>query len=355
MTINTNPYCLVNVPTANAVLEGPRTLPQNWQDPGGQWHMNLNNNAVWTDAQRIAIGWYPYVESDTGAPGPYYDRSLSDFVINPANVVRNAVYTQWEIERVRTAKNAELEAQISIYTLNDSAINPKVTDYINDDVKWVADKQAELARLTVWADVANFVTTKPAKLVLPNSYVGASYVRQATALTAQNKAATDSSLPAIWDQTIINSFATANQAAANDSSNNTAPVQPVFQIRQGVAVPSEQFNRIVIYRFDRDDPNPALRRSFAMRMTNRQDARNLYVFTYTNSTFLAWHLFELQPDGTTWFWEAFSSEWQYTDTDMGFIFSYGTNPAVEADYFTDRVDFPAGVDQQNIIVAWDQE
>jgi len=79
----------------------------------------------------------------------------------------------------------------------------------------------------------------------------------------------------------------------------------------------------------------------------------LYVFSYTNCTYLTWNQFVQQSDGTWWF-EATAAEMQYTDTDMGFIFSYGTNPAVEADYFTDRVEFAAGVDQQDLLVAWDQ-
>ena len=60
---------------------------------------------------------------------------------------------------------------------------------------------------------------------------------------------------------------------------------------------------VSLYRFTAANPPHviALQRSFAMRMSNRQDNRNLYVFTYTNSTYLAWHLFADQGDGW-WFW-----------------------------------------------------
>ena len=157
-----------------------------------------------------------------------------------------------------------------------------------------------------------------------------------------------------WDQAELNSFVSANNLAANDSSDATAPVQPDYKLRQGVGVPSEQFNRIIIYRESRDDPNPALQTTYKMILTSRQDARNIYVFSYTNSTYLTWRLFEDYGDGT-WRLEATPAEWQYVPGDMAFIFSYGTNPAVEADYFTERVEFPAGVQEKQILVAWDTE
>ncbi len=316
--------------------------------------LNTGNPEALTHEERVAGGVYPYVENDNppAEHAEYYDRSLTDEQVNADNVSRDAVYTQWSIERVKNSKNSELEGQIRQYTTNDQAINPKITEYVVNDAKWLADEQAKLARLTDWQAVAGFDTAKPAVFALPNSYVGASYVKQGVALTAENEAAVASGLSAIWDQTEINAFVAGNQMAADDPSNTIEPVKPGYKLRQGVANVSEQFNRVVIYRFDRDDPNPAFRRSFAMQITNRQDNRDLYVFTYTGLTYLAWHKFEDQGDGI-WYWEAAPAEWQYTDTDLGFIFSYGTNPAVEANYFTDRVELPAGVEEDNLLVAWD--
>ncbi len=349
--MNESFYCLVNIPTADTVLEGPRILPENHYDG---INMNLRNQTLWPDSELLTIGWYPYVESDAGAPGPYYDRSLSDFVVNPTNVVRNAIYTQQDIETVKRSKDADLQIQLRQYTTNEAAINPKVQQYVQDDTKWYTDQQAALARLTVWDDVANFNTAKPSDLntVLPNSYVGQSYVEQGLSMQAQNDAATAQTLAAPWDQTELNAFISGNNAAANDPSDATAPVRPGFRLRQGVGVPSEQFNRVVIYREARDDPNPALQTTYKMILTNRQDARNIYIFSYTNSTYLTWRLFEDAGDGT-WRLEATPAEWQYVPGDMSFIFSYGTNPAVEADYFTDRVEFPAGVQTKQVLVAWD--
>lgn len=340
-------YCYVQ---NNEVVNGPKSLPTSWTDPStGDQHSNLN---ALSDSELLEIGWYPYTENDQGRPGEYYNRIVSDFTIHADYVSRDVTYEQWAIDDVKQDKNTQLGDQITQYTTNEQAINPKVSEYINDDAKWLADEQAKLARLTDWNAVANFDTTKPMVLALPNSYIGAKNVRQGVALTSQNQAAVGSGLTNIWDQAEVDVFVADNQAAADDPSNSTAPVNPGFRLRQGVANVSEQFNRVVIYRFDRDDPNPAFQRSFAMQMTNRQDSRPLYVFTYTGVAYLTWHLFEDQGDGT-WYWEASPAEWQYTDTDMGFIFSYGTNPAVEADYFTDRVEFPAGVEEDNLLVVWD--
>lgn len=354
--MNDGLYCLVNIPTANTVLEGPRRLGRNEQGANGNWYYNTDDPTKWPDAQLLAIGWYPYIESDPGAPDLYYDRVLSDFIINPTTVSRNATYMQWDIERVKRLKDGELESQIRIYGTNEAAINPKVQEYVRDDTKWYSSQQAELARLTVWDDVANFDTAKPVDLntVLPNSYVGQSYVEQALSMQAQNDAAAAQGLAAPWDQAELNAFVSGNNAAANDPSDATAPVQPGYKLRQGVGVPSEQFNRVVIYREARDDPNPALRTTYKMILTDRQDARNIYIFSYTNSTYLTWRLFEDAGDGT-WRLEATPTEWQYVPGDMAFIFSYGTNPAVEADYFTDRVEFPAGVQTKQVLVAWDIE
>ena len=354
--MNEGLYCLVNVPAADTVLEGPRKLNQNERGADGTWYYNTNNPAQWSDVQLLAIGWYPYVESDPGAPGPYYDRTLSAFIINPTTVSRNATYTQWEIDRVRQNKDQELESQLRQFTVNEDSINPKVQQYVQDETKWYSDQQAELARLDVWDDVAAFDTTKPSNLrtVLPNSYQGQSYVEQGLAMEVQNSAAVAQGLTAPWDPTELAAFITANELAAADTSDATAPVQPGYKLRQGIGVPSEQFNRIIIYREARDDPNPALRTTYKMILTNRQDARNIYVFSYTNSTYLTWRLFEDAGDGT-WRLEATPAEWQYVPGDMAFIFSYIANPAVEAEYFTDRVEFPAGVQTKQILVAWDTE
>ncbi len=351
--MNEGLYCLAE--DGVNVTEGPKRLPQNWQDSSGTWHYNINNEIRWNDTALIGIGWYPYVLVDPGAPNAYYDRSLSAITIEPTQAVQTAIYTQWDIERVKESKNVLMEQQLVQYTANQGHINPKVSEYVNDDAKWFDGKQAELARITDWNQAAAFDTAKPMVLTLPNSWVGAKNVRQGVNLTSQNDAAVSGGLPPIYDQGQINAYISGNQLAADDSSNATAPIDPPFEFRQAVANVSEQFNRVIIYRFDRDDPIPSLRRSFAMQMTNREDARDLYVFTYTGTTYLAWHKFELQPDGVTWLWEASPSEMQYTDTDMAFIFSYGTNPAVEADYFTDRVEFDAGVDNQSLLVAWDPQ
>lgn len=343
-------YCYVQ---SNTVVAGPQALPKAWTDPNtGILYANFDSLS---DPELLTLGWYPYQENDPGSPGAYYRRVYGDFVILATVVTRDVTYEQWDIEEVRSSKNGQLIRQVAAYTVSELAINPKVKEYVENDAKWTADKQAELARLTDWQAVADFDITKPLVLVLPNAFVGDSYVRQGVALTARNQAAVDSGQPAPYDQAQINTFIASNQNAADDPSNSTPPVKPGFEIRQEIANPSEQFNRVIIWRFDVDDPNPFLRRKYAMQISNRQDTRDLYIFSYTNGTYLTWRKFELQPDGVTWYLEATPAEQQYVDTDMKFIFSYGTNPAVEADYFTDEVPFPAGVEERNFLVAWDPE
>ena len=360
MATNTGLYCEVNLPQRDTVLDGPRTLPQNYTDQNGNSQKNVNNTDVWNDQgtdgrnSLYDIGLYPYVENDTGAPNQYYDRSLSDFSVNADNVSRDAIYTQWDIELVKADKNVELEEQITIYSTNDQAVNEKVLRYIRDDVQWVADKQAELARITDWQQAADFDTTKPSILPLSNTYKGASYVDQGLDLTGKNQAAVAAGQSEIWPQAEINTWVTANRTAAEDSSGSTPVQDPSYRFRQGVAKVSERFNRIIIWREARDDPNPALRTTYKMQMRNRQDSRDLFIFSYTNGTYLTWRKFEDQGNGV-WALEATPAEWQYVPGDMAFIFSYGTNPAVEADYFTDRVEFPAGVTEKNILVAWDPQ
>lgn len=359
-TINQGYYCQIDPNNPIAVDDGPRRLPQNWvspyeTQPNGRpvEYNNINNTDIWNNAELLSIGWYPYILSDTPPTEypQYYDKSYSDFQIQATEVLQTAVYTQWDIERVREQKNAELESKITQYSANEISINPKVNDYISNELKWFSDAQAELARLDVWEDVAGYNTSKPNILILPNNFVGASYVKQGELLTAENTSATNAGLTPPWDQTIVNDFITANKLAAEDNSGGTVPVEPTFEIRQGIAVPSEQAARIVIFRVARDDPNPALRTTYKMRLLNRKDDRDLYVFSYTGLTYLTWRLFE-NLGGGTWGLEATSAEWQYVPNDMAFIFSYGTNPAVESDYFTDRVEFPAGVAEENIYVAW---
>ncbi len=360
MTTNTGRYCEVAMPGRDSVVDGPRTLPNNWVDYQGNSQKNLNDLDVWnnkgTDGKKSLydVGWYPYVENDSGSPGgsTYYDRSLSDFTINADTVSRDAIYTQWSIDRVKESKISDVFIQLDQWTTNERAINQKIDQYVRDETEWATNTQIDIEVQTDWNTVANYDTTKPDPLTLPNSYVGKSYVTQGLRLTSENQAATGSGQPAIWDQVIVDNFIAGNRNAADDSSNATAPVKPVYQIRQPVANVSEKFNRVVIWRYDVDDPNPALRRSYAMEMRNRQDSRDLYIFSYTNSTYLTWRKFEDQGNGV-WYLEATSAERQYVDTDMSFIFSYGTNPAVEADYFTDRVEFPAGVQVKQILVAWD--
>jgi len=335
----------------NVVVDGPRVVPANWVDP--KTGISYSNFDSLTDPQHLSLGWYVYVLVDPGSPGAYYTRTLSAFVINSTSVTQTATYSQLPIEEVRAQKDTELRSQVRLYTANELSADPAVQEYIENDLKWLVDEQAKLARTTDWQAVADFDTAKPEVLVLPNNYTGRSYVRQGEQLTSQNLATVEAGGTARWPDADVKSFVAANQLAADDPSGNTLPLEPKYTIRQGVATPQQKSSRVVIYRFDRDDPNPALQRSYAMRLFDKQNNRDLYVFSYTNSTYLTWNQFVQQSDGTWWF-EAQAAEMQYTDTDLGFIFSYGTNPAVEADYFTDRVSFPAGVDQQDLLVAWDQ-
>lgn len=96
MTQNTNQYCEV---IDNAVAQGPRRLPTNYVDPDtGKTYFNINNSDLYSDADLLSIGWYPYVLVDSGAPSPppdQYNRTLSDMVIGASNVVQEAQYTEY--------------------------------------------------------------------------------------------------------------------------------------------------------------------------------------------------------------------------------------------------------------------
>ena len=338
------------------VVDGPRTLPVSWRDPKtGKLYANFNKLS---GPELLALEWYPYVENDPGSPGIYYDKIYGPFVVNPTNVTRDVTWQQWNIEDVRQDKDNKLQAELTSVTADQLALDGKIPENARNETKWLVDEQAKLYRLTDWQAVADFVTAMPTKLVLPNDFAASSYVVQGTAMKAENTAASQATLTPRWDPVELDAFIAANKSAAADVSGTQPPTHPGHKLRQGVVVPSEQSARVIIYREVREDPNPALRTTYKMRLLNRQDARDLYIFSYTNSTYLTWHKFEdisqLQ-DGSVWGLEAHSAEWQYVPGDMAFIFSYGTNPAVEADYFTDRVEFPAGVDQINVWVAWDTE
>ncbi len=318
--------------------------------------LNTGNPETLTHEERVAGGVYPYVENDNppAEHAEYYDRSLTDEQVNADNVSRDAVYTQWDIEDVKADKNLELESQLTEYSTNQLSLNEKVKEYVRNDVQWLADRQGELARIDDWQTAADYDTSKPDVLPLSEDYKGASYVAQGLELTAQNQAAAGAGQPERWDQAEVNTFVAANRVAAEDTSGGTPAMRPSYRLRQGIANVSEQFNRVTVFRYDVDDPNPALQRSFSMEMRNRQDSRNIYVFVYTNNIYLGWRLFEDQGDGV-WRWDAHSSMKQYTDTDLNFIMSYGANPAVESDYFTDQIEYAAGVDEKDILVAWDTE
>ena len=279
---------------------------------------------------------------------------MDPFNIQTTEVTQTAVYTQWTIDRLSSTKLFELDIQIQQYSANQLSINTKIQEYVINEAKWVADNQAAIARIDDWNTLAAYDTAKPAVLILPNNFIGEGFIRQGQALTAENQAATGSGLPAPWDQTQIDSFISANQPAANDVTGATSPVNPTFELRQGIATVSEQFNRIIINRFDRDDPIPAQRRAWRLDMFNRQDSRDLFVFHYLTATdtYLDWDLFQDLGNGQ-WGFVVDNALYQYTDNDLYMIFSYSNVPSVQQDWFTDKVYFDAGQETINVLVAWD--
>lgn len=344
--VNKGKYCHIE---GGLVDLGPKLLPQNWEGSN-----NINNTDTWDDARLATIDWLPYVLVDTGAPGPYYTRTLSAFNIQATEVTQTAEYTQWDIEQVRAQKNAELESSITIIDANQLASDVLIRYSIQDENEWVATEKAKLARFETWQEVADFDTSKPEILPLSNTYVGKQYVRQGTELTAENTAAVDAGLTTPYDAPTLSAFITANTLAAEDSSGGTPPVDPDYKLRQGVAVVSEGASQIWIYRYQRAGVNPVTDFNYRIKLISKRDLRQLYVFSYANGgTYLTWHPLVLQPDGS-WTVEGGSTEWQYAPGDMSFIFSYGTNPAVEADYFTEKVEFPAGVNEQVRRIRWNK-
>ena len=355
-----NPYCLT-LDNVNVELPCPRELPNTWTDPAtGRTHYNMQ---YWPDENLRTIGWYPYVVTDN-PPAQYsqfYDRSLSGYTINATTISQDVTYTQWDIDRVKDTQFNLLASTATQYSANEVAADKKISQRVTDELVWLNNQQVALIIEDDWNTVAGWDTSKPDPLPLPNSYVGQSYVNQGVALQAENTAATDAGQVAPWPSTVVSSFISDNEPAANDASNATAPVDPTFEIRQGIVKNSEASSRVMIYRTSTGDPNPALDTVYAMVLTNRAlgDNRNLYIFSHTGAcdstpTYLTWRQFVLQPSGE-WTLQGTPSEWQYSKGDMCFIFSYGTNFAVTADYFTDKVDYSADDTVKTIVVAWDKQ
>ena len=368
-TINEGLYCQVDPGNPVAVDDRPRRMPQNWTSPyetqpNGRpvEYLNINNSDVWNDAALLSIGWYPYVlvDSPPAQYPEYYDKALDPFNIQATEVTQTVVYTQWDIDRVKTRKINELNGQVTFFEANQLAVDRLLEETATNENEWVNVQGAQVSRLSSegdWNAVAAFDTTKPLVITLPNNYVGQSYVNQGVRMTAENDAATQATLAPPYDAQAVADFITANKIAAEDASGTQPPTEPTYELRQGVVTPADGVSEVWNYRESRDDPNPALQTTYKMRLLNKQDTRPLYIFSYTgldSQTYLTWRLFEIQSDGS-YALEATSAEWQYAPGDMSFIFSYGTNPAVEADFFTLPVNFPAGVAEQVIRVRWDQQ
>lgn len=347
MTINTGQYCLLNA-ARDAVVQGPQLLPQNWGI-----YLNINNSDNYSDNNLRSIGWYPYTLIDSGYPSPTdaYDRSLDPFVIGALEVTQTATYSQRDIDEVRQIRNAQLEQNRRLdITFFDSVIDDLVRYQITDMEEWIATEQNNLAILTDWNAVANFQTIAPLVLELNNQYVAQQYQEQGASLTAVNQAAIGSGQAAPYDQVEIDAFVTANEPAASDPSGTTAPVKPDYKLRQAIANVSEQRSIIWIYRTDSDQ-------FLELALTNRQDARDLYTFYYLAAgTYLFWAKFEQDPQNPQrWIARSPAGQGHNVSQDVKLRLSYSTNPAVEADLFTDDLLFDAGQAPLKTVVRWDTE
>ena len=99
MTINTGNYSLVQ---NAAVTEGPKRLPQSWVAPTGETYSNINNTEVWSDAQLVAILWYPTTINTLSYDPATQKLGDYQFQINIDNVVaeREVIdLTQTEIDK----------------------------------------------------------------------------------------------------------------------------------------------------------------------------------------------------------------------------------------------------------------
>lgn len=347
MTINTGQYCLLNN-SLSVVLQGPQQLPQNWNQ-----YLNINNSDIWSNDDLRNIGWFPYTLIDSGSPLPEdaYIRSLSAFNIGALEVTQTAIYTQRDIDELRVFRNIQLEQnRRHDITFFDSIIDDLVRYQITDMEEWIAQEQIKLAELTDWNAVANFQTVSPQVLELGNQYVAIQYQEQGASLTAVNQAAIGSGQQAPYDQTLIDTFVSNNEPAATDSSGVIAPVPPPHQLRQAVANVSEQRSILWIYRTDGDQ-------YVELALTNRQDARDLYVFFYlAPNTYLFWVKFEQDPNNQErWIARSPVGQEHWMSNDLMLRLSYSTNPAVEADLFTDDLLFDAGSDPIKTVVRWDTE
>jgi hypothetical protein len=123
MWTNNGLYSLVET---DAVVDGPRRLPQNWGD-----YYNINNTDLWSDAMLVDIGWYPTTIND-----PVYDPALQRlgdylFTINVDNVVaeREVIdLTQEEIDKLKPVDISDSQR-----TATDLALQTETVLRQNDD------------------------------------------------------------------------------------------------------------------------------------------------------------------------------------------------------------------------------
>ncbi len=355
MPQNTALYCQVD---AGTVVVTQRKLNQNEKDVNGAWHYNVNDTNLYdNDRLRTEVDFYPYLLIDSGPPGPSgYTRTLDPYVITATHVTQTAIYTQIPIDDLRKQKAGELERQVTQYSANQVAADNLIANNVRSQIGWVETKTIELLALTDWQSVADFDTQMPDVLPISNTTQGASYVEQGLVMQTQNDSAENAGLAAPWDKTKLASHISSNEQAAKDATGATPVVHPDFSLRQGSVTPADRFSNLLIYRSMRQyDGRPSPDPSVEMALFHKEDTRPLYCFLYLQAgTYLEWIEFTHWANGT---WRANSSVnvLSWVNSDMKFIFSYGTNPAVQQDYFTNEILFDAGSVPLTLRIRWDTE
>lgn len=104
-------------------------------------------------------GWYQLWVDDPGSPGRFYDQVPGDIVVVPdVRCEQTIAYQEWESQRKRDVFSAEIQIQVPIITLTDSAQDKTAQAKIDQLVLRAAAAQLDLSR-TADEDLDTFDTT----------------------------------------------------------------------------------------------------------------------------------------------------------------------------------------------------
>ena len=336
MTINTEKHCEVNIPNRDTVLVDPFTLPQNFKDQTGKWHYNFWDDARYSEADRLLLGVYRYVLNDLGPTDQYQDRTLSSYTITANTVEQDAIYTDWDIDRVKEAKRNELNAQIPRYAGWEISANADNDLEVKDKVQWNKERLIVLSEITDLQTAKGFDTTLPDPLTLENSYVGARQAIQGEKIFNEDFVRVDSGGSSLITPE-VQAWQNNNYAAKDDPANGIAVTDAPSLIRQQVNQLNEYRSLVEIERTEWVAPDPWPGHGIIATI-RRDDARQILFLWYDeNGQYQYWKQFQEIQDGIWQVETDVGQRWAQPET-FNFTLNYTT-----ATEFTNQILVPASV------------